>query len=182
MWLLLCKQAFRYIVIKIFPLHTAEPCLSRALSNYRQSPILQWFNFLQCVFFIPWEMCSTSISAVLPSACFVNSEAKNSFLYIYNFLSVPTSAVNKLPLPSLRGPSVFLADLLDYVLLKNVFLFIFIISCNLPFILHLCFSYHFCTLSTSSCNLSIPSCIWYCTARAPPLIILSLLVRANWAF
>lgn len=182
MWLLLCKQAFRYIVIKIFPLHTAEPCLSRALSNYRQSPILQWFNFLQCVFFIPWEMCSTSISAVLPSACFVNSEAKNSFLYIYNFLSVPTSAVNKLPLPSLRGPSVFLADLLDYMLLKNVFLFIFIILCNLPFILHLCFSYHFCTLSTSSCNLSIPSCIWYCTARAPPLIILSPLVRANWPF
>lgn len=83
MWLLLCKQAFRYIVIKIFSLHTAEPCLSRALSNYRQSPILQWFNFLQCVFFIPWEMCSTSISAVLPPACFVNSEAKNSFLYIF---------------------------------------------------------------------------------------------------
>lgn len=182
MWLLLCKQAFRYIVIKIFPLHTAEPCLSRALSNYRQSPILQWFNFLQCVFFIPWEMCSTSISAVLPPACFVNSEAKNSFLYIYIFYQF-------LPLLSINYPCHLLEDLLSSSLTsrticswKNVFLFIFIISCNLPFVLHLCFSYRFCALSTSSCNLSIPSCIWYCTARAPPLIILSLLVRANWPF
>lgn len=104
------------------------------------------------------------------------------FIFFFFFLSASTSAVNKLPMPSLRGPSVFLADLLDYMFLKNVFLFIFIILCNLPFILHLCFSYHFFTLSTSSCNLSIPLCIWYYIPRAPPLIILHILVQTNWPF
>lgn len=103
-------------------------------------------------------------------------------IHFYFFLSASTSAVNKLPMPSLRGPSVFLADLLDYMFLKNVFLFIFIILCNLPFILHLCFSYHFFTLSTSSCNLSIPLCIWYYIPRTPPLIILHILVQTNWPF
>lgn len=139
------------------------------------------------------DLISSSVSFSSPGKCAVRlfllccpqlalwTVRQRIHFYIF-FLSVPTSAVNKLPVPSLRGPSVFLADLLDYMFLKNVFLFIFIISCNLPFILHLCFSYHFCTLSTSSCNLSIPFCIWYCTARAPPLIIRSVLVQANWPF
>lgn len=51
-------------------------------------------------------MCSTSISAVLPPACFVNSEAKNSFL-LYFFFN------QRLPLLSINYPCHLLEDLLS---------------------------------------------------------------------
>lgn len=49
-------------------------------------------------------MCSTSISAVLPPACFVNSEAKNSFFFFF---------YQRLPLLSINYPCHLLEDILS---------------------------------------------------------------------